>query len=142
MNWIEDVKEGMAGLDLTPINLRKFGLVVGPIFVLLAVWIRWKHASIHAAFIFGGMGAFLLILGGFAPNALKNIYRVWMGFALAVGWIVSRVLLILLFYLVITPIGIGLKILRKSLMPLQIREDQKSYWVHIPSKRVDYTRMF
>ncbi|MCK7527354.1 MAG: SxtJ family membrane protein [Ignavibacteriales bacterium] len=56
----------------------------------------------YVGIIFFVIGALLFIFGLFLPNFLSGVYKVWMGLAFALGWIMSRVLLIILFYGVIT----------------------------------------
>jgi len=59
---------------------------------------------------------------------LKLLYALWMKFALVLSWINTRLILILLFYLVFTPLGLILKFLRKDLLDRKINKAEKSYW--------------
>jgi len=59
---------------------------------------------------------------------LKPLYALWMKFALVLSWINTRLILIILFYLVFTPIGLILKLLRKDLLDKKIIKAEKSYW--------------
>ncbi|MGD2079575.1 MAG: SxtJ family membrane protein, partial [Nitrospirota bacterium] len=106
MSLISDVREGVEGLDLSRWNLRKFGLMVGGVFLLIAALAMLGDRSSALTAVLGLVGAALVATGAFFPGALRGIYRVWMGAALAVGWFVSRVLLSVLFFLVVTPIGL------------------------------------
>ena len=67
-------------------------------------------------------------LGFLVPIILKPIYLVWMIFAVILGWFMTRFILSLLFYLVITPIGLVLRIMGKDLLELRKEEVQDSYW--------------
>ena len=53
---------------------------------------------------------------------------VWMIFAVILGWFMTKVILSLLFYLIITPIGLFLRIIGKDLLNLKEKKQQKSYW--------------
>lgn len=59
---------------------------------------------------------------------LKSLYSLWMKFALILSWINTRLILIILFYLIFTPIGLVLRILGKDLLDRKINKISKSYW--------------
>ena len=67
-------------------------------------------------------------LGLIFPIVLKPIYLVWMIFSVILGWFMTRLILSLLFYFVITPIGISLRLLDKDFLDLKKKETRGSYW--------------
>ena len=141
MSWIKDVKEELTALEISKKILRKFGLLVGGIFLLLGYPI---YHSFQSSFfiIFLAAGASLFISGLLLPNSLSSVYRFWMGLAFALGWVMSRVLLTLLFYLVLTPIGLFAKIVGKKFLDLKFEDNKESYWVKRNDSRVDYSKMY
>ena len=142
MSWISDVKDGVQGLDVTPRNLRKFGLVVGFVFAVLACWMLWKDRAPQLRLILGLVGLYLVLVGVLFPRFLKTVYRVWMGFALAVGWVVSRILLIVLFVVVMTPIGLIIRLFGKRLLEIDPKVQKDSYWIPRAKKELNYEKMF
>ena len=69
----------------------------------------------------------MLLLGGLLnPKALERVYAVWMGIAFALGWVVSRAILILLFYFVITPIGIVARLSGKKFIDITFPQASES----------------
>jgi len=94
-----------ADLALTSSQLRSFGLLTGGIvavlFGLLLPWL-FDHAWPTWPWM---LAALLAGLGLFFPPALGPIYRVWMKFGHVMGFINSRLILGLMYYLIITPIG-------------------------------------
>src|SRR5437867_3902417 len=84
-------------------ELRKFGLLVGGVFLLLGGFFLWRHKTVWPWLV--SPGALLVILWCLAPFALKQIYGTWMALAFALGLVVSTVLLTLFFFLVVTPIA-------------------------------------
>jgi len=83
-------------------TLRKFGQMTGIVFLIITAlfFLRHKHAAVPTAFIAG-----VLLVSAYArPSALRPVYAVWMKAAFILGWINTRVILVLLFYLVFTPI--------------------------------------
>src|ERR1700730_1225193 len=85
-------------------DLRKFGLTVGGVFVLLGVLLLIRHRSTYPFFL--GTGAVLTARGIIWPRALKYVYIAWMALALTLGFVMSSVILTLFFFLVVTPIGL------------------------------------
>ena len=59
------------------------------------------------------VGALFALLAAAAPRALVPLYKPWMRLAEALGWLNTRILLILIFYLVVTPIGLVLRLFRR-----------------------------
>jgi hypothetical protein len=143
MSWISDVRGEIRQLRGTPKELRKFGLVVGTIFMMIAAIGVYKIWSVVAIAVFVLAGLLLLLGGLFSRNALRLVYKVWMGIAFAVGWIVSRVILILLFYLVITPVSVLARVFGKRFIDIDYRTKRDSYWVSkSPAEIKNYDKMF
>ena len=124
-------------------SLRKFGLTVGTVLLLIgvALFLFDKPSFIY----FGGIGIFLTLLGMALPNLLRPINKVWMTLAIVLGWFMSRVILSILFYLIITPIGFFLKIIGKDPLKLKQNNSLSTYWEDREkrvSEKIDYERQF
>ena len=141
MSWIKDVREELSSLEISKKILRKFGVLVGGIFLLLGCWI-YSSSQSTVAIVFLILGALLFVFGALIPNSLSTVYKVWMGLAFALGWIVSRVLLILLFYLGITTIAFIAKIFGKKFLDIKFRDNKEAYWVKRDGSKTDYSRMY
>lgn len=141
MSWIKDVKDELKALEISTKALRNFGLLVGGIFLLIGIWIYYSSQS-FVGNIFIAVGSLLMIFGVFVPNSLANVYKIWMGLAFAMGWLVSRILLTILFYLGITVIGLIAKIAGKKFLDVKFRDGKNSYWVLRDDSKVDYTKMY
>lgn len=92
-------------------GLRKFGLVTGAIFLVLfgfiLPWIFGHRLPDWPWYIAGA----LWILALLSPNLFKSVYTAWMRFGMVVGWINTRIILGILFYIPFTPAGLLLKVL-------------------------------
>jgi hypothetical protein len=111
-------------------RLRRFGLTVGIAFLVVGALLLWRHRA--AAPFFGAAGGALLLLTAAAPIALRPIERVWMTVALAMGWVMTRVVLGLIFVLVFTPAGLARRLLRRDPMELRLDRGAASYWHRRP----------
>ena len=110
-------------------ELRNFGLVTGgltPVFFgLLIPWI-FDHGFPTWPWI---VGVILAALGLIIPVVLKPIYRVWMTIGYYLGWINTRIILTIMFYLLILPFGVIMRLFGKDPMARSMSDDQKSYRV-------------
>ena len=107
-------------------DLRKFGITIGVILLIIAGFLFWKEKE--SSQILLTFGVTLCILGIVIPFILKPIYWVWMIFATILGWIMTRVILSLLFYIIFTPIGLTARLLGKRFLVLRCDRMIDSYW--------------
>ncbi len=119
-------------------ELRKFGLTVGIVLILISVFLFYK-TKVSAPYILA-VGAILSLAGIILPPLLEPLYKVWMGFAVIMGYIMSRVILSLMFFLIFTPVGLILKLLRKDLLKEKIDVGAASYWIKREIKPYDPKR--
>lgn len=144
MSLIRDVVSEVKSLDVSSKSVQKFGMVVGSVFVLFAFFLFWKDLWMTARVVFLIVGT-LLWLGGFLrsnKNEMKIVYRVWMAFAFTLGWIMSRLILIILFVFILTPIGVIAKVFRKNFLDLKYKKGTKSYWIQKEKRKIDYEKMY
>jgi hypothetical protein len=124
------IREELKHLKTEPRDLRKFGLMVGGVFLALGLWFVFRHKPWHAWF--WTLGTLLIILGGLAPRALKHVYISWMALAFTLGLIVSTVLLTVFFYVVVTPVGLAARVLGKDFLGRKW-SGGGSYWIVRPA---------
>lgn len=122
-------------------DLRQFGLTVGVALALIGGWMVWK-GSAHAVY-FLTAGGLLAALGLVFPRALKPFQKVWMAMALLMGWVMSRVILTVLFYAVLTPTGLILRLTGKDLLDIKQGISKDSYWKpHKQRDKNDHEKQF
>lgn len=116
---------------LSQAECRRFGLVVGAAFLVLAGVLAWRgHETAAWATAVPGV---LLILGGLlAPLALRPVHRAWMGLALLLSRVTTPIVMALLYFLVLTPFGLAMRLVGHN--PL-VRATGDSYWVTRPPER-------
>ena len=107
-------------------DLRKFGITIGVILLIIAGFLFWKEKESFQILL--TFGVTFCILGIAIPFILKPIYWVWMIFATILGWIMTRVILSLLFYIIFTPIGLILRFFGKQFLELRWDKSKESYW--------------
>ncbi len=85
---------------------KEFGLIVGGTFVLLSGWWLYRAKFVDTAHVTLPLGALLVLLGLLLPKALVLPNRAWMLLAEGLSFVTTRVILGIVFFLVITPIGV------------------------------------
>src|ERR1700730_5265205 len=108
-------------------DLRKFGLTVGGVFVLLGVLLLLRHRATYPFFI--GIGGILIVCGVISPRALKHIYIAWMALAFVLGFVMSHVILTFFFFLFVTPIGLLARLFRRDFLDRRLDKRAASYWI-------------
>jgi hypothetical protein len=137
---LDDIRQLKTG----PRELRKFGLSVGVVFVLLGAlfWLRHKPSAPYLL----APGLALIALGAVLPRMLKYVYLGWMALALLLGFVVSNVLLTLLFFLAITPIGLVARLFDRDFLSLKLNRTATTYWIprerRGPKSPAEYERQF
>ncbi|MEE9449454.1 MAG: SxtJ family membrane protein, partial [Ignavibacteriaceae bacterium] len=118
------LKEEIKHIKQSKKDLQKFGLTVGIALLVISVilFLFDKPAYLY----FGIIGGALILTGLIIPNALKSLNKVWMTLALLLGWFTSKVILTILFYIVLTPIGFIAKIFGKRFLSLKIDNEAKT----------------
>lgn len=129
MSLIKDTKYELEQIDFSEKSLKKFGITIGSILLIIGLYLTWKINFTTFISIISVIGFLLIAFGIFAPKSLSNIYKYWMMFALILGWFVSRIILAILFYLVIAPIGIVTKILGKDFLRIFNKSKIYSFWI-------------
>lgn len=107
-------------------ELREFGLTIGAILVILGGVAIWRGKPIYPYFL--GFGIAFIIMGIILPQILRLPQKIWMGFAVMLGFFMSRIVLAVLFYSVVTPIGIVTRIFGKDILDQRIDKSADSYW--------------
>ena len=123
---------------------KEFGLIVGGVFVLLGSWWLYRGKFLSAAYVLMVAGAALILFGVLAPRLLVTPRKLWMKLAEAMAYVSSRVILAIVFFLVLTPIGLVKR--ATGWDPLQRRSGSRdSFWQPYPERQRDprhYEKMF
>ena len=120
-------------------ELRRFGLSVGGVFLLLAGLSRWRGHTV-APLVMASAGVLLVVPGLVAQSALGPVRRVWLGAAALLGEVNSRIILSVLFYLVIAPMGLVLRHLVRDPLDRSLADGKASNWIKRARQPVDPAR--
>ena len=97
-------------------------------FLFLTAIAYWRFHSPKTAIFIGAVGL-VLTVAGVAVSALRRpLYVAFMLASFPIGWVVSHLVLIIVFYLVITPIGLILRLLGRDPMERRLDPAAPTYW--------------
>jgi len=126
------------------VDLRKFGLVMAAVLVLVSGYLWYIDAMDPAQVVFS-VAAGLLIVGLVLPVVLTPIYFPWMWLARILAFVNTHLLLGFVFYTLFTFIGLGMRLLGRDPLDRKILPDSDSYWQRRESplfSRDHYLRQF
>jgi len=106
---------------------RSFGMVFTFVFLVVGIW-QISVGKPLGWFFFASAIPFFIVAITF-PSLLSPLNRAWFKFGLLLGQIVNPVILGLVFFLVVTPIGISRRLLGKDSLHLKPKPNLKSYWI-------------
>ena len=124
-------------------EVKNFGLTIGLILLLIAGFLFYKENALYLIVLY--ISAFFIGLGITFPKLLKPFYLIWMTFALVLGWIMTRLILSLLFFVVISFIKLIAVFLGKDFLEPYKTKKSRSYWNLRDSeieRNQDYTKQF
>ena len=110
---------------------RKFGLFFGTVFITASIYFLLTDQTKTLLYSFSSFGLFIIVIAVFKPSMLTFFNLGWYRFGLLLGRLVSPFVLAGLFFFLITPIGLILKLTGRD--PLSLNDlDVESYWVNRP----------
>ncbi|HQK94587.1 MAG TPA: SxtJ family membrane protein [Armatimonadota bacterium] len=122
-----------------PRQLRQFGLAALAGSLAVGGLLYWRG---HGAAAMGlvGAGGLAAILGLTGTQMALPVYWAWMGLAFAMGHVMTRLLLGIAYFGIITPMGLAMRALGRD--RLRLRRQSGTYWRPVPPGSSDYERQF
>ena len=107
---------------------RSFGLIFFLVFFIIAFWsFRGDFYQIRTLPLY--VSLIFLILGIINSKLLLPLNKLWFNFGMFLGSIISPIIMALVFFVVVTPIGILMRIFKKDLLLKKKDKNLKSYWI-------------
>ena len=105
---------------------RSFGIVFFIVFALIALYPLTYSGEIRIWFVI--ISLIFLVLGLLNSKILTPLNKLWFKFGIFLGKIISPLIMGIIFFLVVTPIGLIMRLLGKDLLNLKFNKNQ-SYWI-------------
>ena len=118
--------EEIKNIKIKKSDIRNIEITVGIILLIISGFLYWKEKELFQIFL--AIGIILFLTAIVLPSVLRPVYWIWMIFAIILGWIMTRVILSLLFFIILTPIGLTLRFFGKQFLELRWDKSKESYW--------------
>ena len=128
---IEEIKN----ITSTKSDLRKFVITVGIVLLIISGLLFWKGNDLFQPLLI--VSIIFLASGLAVPTIFKPVYWVWMVFATILGWVMTRVILSVVFFLVFAPIRLIARMFGKRFLELRWDNAQNTYWEYRPANKND-----
>ena len=112
---------------ITKKDLKQFGLVLGGILFVIG-FMHFRKENIHVYPWLWSFSILSIFLSIFIPKGLKPVFVIFTKIAHIVGWINTRIILTAIYYVILTPIGIILRLAGKDLLDVKIEKEKDTYW--------------
>ena len=106
---------------------KKFGITMAIILAIIGFFLLWKKNNNYDYILY--LAAAFFITGLILPSVLKPVYKVWMAISVVMGFIMTKVIMVIIFYLIVTPIGLIASLTGKEFLDMKIDKSAKSYWI-------------
>ena len=106
---------------------RSFVLVFFVVFLIIGLWPLKNGSSINFWLI--GISIIFLVLGLMNSKFLNPLNKLWFKFGIMLGAIIAPIVMSIVYFLVVTPIGLLMKIIGKDLLNIKYDKSKKTYWI-------------
>ena len=122
-------------------DLRWFGRLLPAFVAVLGSLSRWRFGAPIVGDVIWAVGGVVVFVYFLAPSTKRPIFLGWMAAAYPIGWTISHVLLGGIYYLLLCPIGLVLRLMGRDELMLTFDRQAKTYWIPRPT-RSDDSRYF
>tara|TARA_Y100001935_G_scaffold252531_1_gene256662 strand:+ start:1265 stop:1675 length:411 start_codon:yes stop_codon:yes gene_type:complete len=123
-------------------NIKDFGITIGAILGIISIILFLKEIPYYNLFFF--ISSFFIVFALTIPIFLKPLFIIWMIFSIILGWIMTRLILTFLFYFIMFPISIFMRLFGQTMLKHKINATH-SYWeerIESVEKKQDYEKQF
>ena len=106
---------------------RSFGLLFFVVFLILALWPLTKKGEINLYLIL--IAAIFLVLGLSNSKILSPLNKIWIKFGELLGRIIAPIVMALVYFLILTPISLLVRLFGKDLIGMKFSNTTNSYWI-------------
>ena len=119
--------ENKSYTEIKQASERNFGIVFAVFFAIIGFYLIIKQSDLYIwFFVFYGIFIFLSFL---FPIILKLPNKLWFKLGLFLGSIIAPIIMGLIYFLTVVPIGLILKLFNKDILSQKIKKSEKRYWI-------------
>ena len=106
---------------------KSFGLLFFVVFLVFGLWPLKNGESINLYLISSSL--IFLFLGLMNSRILSPLNNIWVKFGKILGMIIAPIVMALVYFVILTPIGLTMRIFGKDLLGLKFKKKQDTYWI-------------
>ena len=118
---------------------RNFAFVFASVFLIIALWPILNNGEIRIWSIL--ISIIFISLGILKSKLLTPFNKMWFKFGIYLGKFISPLVMMIIFFLIVTPIGFIMKIIRKDILNLKFNKSL-SYWIKRENKKTSMKQRF
>ena len=107
---------------------KSFGILFSIVFLIIALYPLTNSEDIHLWAMI--ISAIFLLLAFVAPQLLALPNKLWFKFGILLGSIIAPVVMALVYFIVVLPTGLIMRLLGKDILKQRLDKDAKSYWIN------------
>ena len=108
-------------------NNRSFGILFFFVFIIIALWPLNKIFEVNIFFLF--LAFLFLLLGLFNSSLLTPFNKAWLKFGEILGKIIAPIVMLSVYFIVLTPVSLIVRIFGKDMLGLKFSKKTKTYWI-------------
>jgi hypothetical protein len=110
---------------------KRFGLILAIGLGAIGGWMLYRGREL-APWICIGIGSFALVCSTILPGVWLRLFRLWMKLAEGLSFVMTRVILSVFFFLILTPLGLVMRLIGKRPLDLKYKDGKSTYWIDKP----------
>jgi len=115
------------------IEWRKFGIALAVLLFIISAVQYFKQIELYSYFL---VASVLFLLSALAlPILIKPVFIIFSYIGFGMGWVMTRIILFILFYLFITPISILARKFGNRFLDLRFDRSKESYWLPVKDNK-------
>jgi len=107
---------------------RGFGILFFLVFLLITLWLFYKNSELNYYLLI--ISLTFLVLGLLDSKILTPLNKIWVKFGEILGRIVAPIVMAIVFFFVLTPISLVVRLFGKDLIRMKFNKKTKSYWIN------------
>jgi len=132
------ILQEIKNIDSSLKKLKEFGIVVGGILIIISSILFYNDKEFQI-WLFAGL--YLILVGLIFPKLHFYPHKVWMIFSILLGFVMNKIILFILYFFIVTPIGLIGKLFGKEFLDIKLENSKKSYWIS-KQEQSDSTKQF
>ncbi|GMT42953.1 MAG: hypothetical protein IEMM0002_1364 [bacterium] len=119
---------------------RSFGLVFAVVFAVIGLLPFLRGGIVHWWAVVAAV--FFMVAAAICPDVLAPLNRLWFKFGLLLNKVMEPVIMTILFFVVITPFALAVRMIKGELLPRSFDRDASTYWIDRETGQTDLKRQF